>query len=258
MKHLNKSALAIGILLAVGSTTSAWANPNNHANDVYKNDQTAYATSTQGGSNSPQANEYSTAEQNDNSHAVADDAAANNYSTANSDRSYAYAYDKSAAANNHSAAGVANGDGSAQSNNGNANGSYAESYGAATNVGNATVDNSYADVHGTGAAANGGGDATFTVDNSYAYADGKYTAAANNHSTAEVHMAIAESNLDGYVTHNTTNFTAGYHGDVNYNGNNTANYAVSNASGVINFSQNTGQNALTQQSVSTQASLTVN
>ena len=34
--------------------------------------------------------------------------------------------------------------------------------------------------------------------------------------------------------------------------------AVAGASGVINFSQNTGQNALTQQSVSTQASLTVN
>jgi hypothetical protein len=310
MKHLNKSALAVGVLLALGSTSSAWANPNNHAgyNPHGDNTQTATLDSTQGGNTSPQANEYSTATQDnnsdnrDNSNAKADDAAANNHSTANSDRSdHSYAAADDAAANNHSTAssdrsdhsdhsdnsyataddaaannhstansdrsdhsvtGTASGDGSAQSNDGNANGSYAGSKGAATNVGNATVDNSYADVSGTGAAANGGGDASFTdshnVDNSYAKSEGNYSAAANNHSTAEVHMAIANSNLDGYVTHNTTTFNAYEHSDFKYEGNNNAGGAVAGASGVINFSQNTGQNALTQQSVSTQASLTVN
>jgi hypothetical protein len=211
MKTLQKTLLASSIVLALGSVSTVWANPNNHDHDGHNNTQTATLDSTQGGNNSPQANEFSTA-------------------TDNSDHSY-----------------VDNTDNSDNSTTDNSDNS----------------DQGYADVSGTGAAANNNSSAYFTrndshnTDNSTATSNGDFSAAANNGGTAEVHMAIAESNLDGYVTNNHTDFSAKDHGDLNYYGNNSADGAVAGANGVVNFSQNTGQNALTQQSVSTQASLTL-
>jgi hypothetical protein len=277
MKQFNKTILAASIVLALGSATSAWANPTNNANDPdHNNDvtQTATATSTQGGNTSPQANEYSTAEQNDSSdnsdnsdHSSASgtDAAANNNSTATSDRS-----DHSDRSDNsdHSDNSYADADdwGVAANGGGNAtNSSTASATDAAANNGSTATsdrsDHSYADVHGTGAAANGGGNATYnyTDDHSYANAeangDRSFAAAANGGGNAEVHVAVSESKLDGYVSHNESTFSGGV--PAHYETSNSIAGGISGA-GVFNINQNTGINVLNQQSVSTQASLVVN
>ncbi len=71
-------------MLALGSVSTVWANPNNHGGWNHgDNYQTATANSTQGGDKSPQANEFSTATDNSN----------------NSDNSYAGVSGTGAAAN---------------------------------------------------------------------------------------------------------------------------------------------------------------
>src|SRR5574340_362458 len=63
--NMKLTMLSAAIAMAFGVSTAVWANPtnNNGADTAQNNNQTATATSTQGGNGSPQANENSTAEQ---------------------------------------------------------------------------------------------------------------------------------------------------------------------------------------------------
>jgi len=215
MKQFNKKILTASILLALGSVSSAWANPTNTAGLV--GDQTATATSDQNGAGIA-ANEVSTAENN-----------TNNSSTNTSDNSSTNTSDNSSTDNSdHSSINTSDNSSTNTSDN------------SSTDNSNHSDNSSLATSEGEGsAAANGGGNATsdYKVNNSYL--SGTVTGAAVNFGGGGDFLPTSSSYSANNTVTDSFNGSAGINQNVQNLGNNSLAQQQVSFQGNVNVNQPT-------------------